>query len=358
MDFNEVKFYTKELRVLYVEDNENLLKETKELLDNFFKTIVTATNGEIGLELYKNGDFDLVITDIKMPKMDGIELSKNIIQINPNQHIIITSAYNDSDKLLSLIQIGISDFLLKPMNLPQLLKVLYKVSKSIYNHKKEKEYLISQSRLAIMGEMVDMIAHQWLQYINVLSLKIELLSFENRDTLTEEKIDDYIKGLKKEIDNLVVVLNEFRGFFREKDVQLFSIREIVDSVLILMKDYLIKNVVDVEVFGDYKVWIYPNEFKQVILNIITNMVDNFNEKEIEDRKIVFDIKDNTLTIKDNGGGVDDEVIDTIFEAKVTTKKYGTGMGLYLSRLIIEKIDGKIGVTNIDNGAEFKILFKN
>jgi nitrogen-specific signal transduction histidine kinase len=88
------------------------------------------------------------------------------------------------------------------------------------------------------------------------------------------------------------------------------------------------------------------------------MVDNFNEKEIEDRKIVFDIKDNTLTIKDNGGGVDDEVIDTIFEAKVTTKKYGTGMGLYLSRLIIEKIDGKIGVTNIDNGAEFKILFKN
>ena len=189
MDFNEVKFYTKELRVLYVEDNENLLKETKELLDNFFKTIVTATNGEIGLELYKNGDFDLVITDIKMPKMDGIELSKNIIQINPNQHIIITSAYNDSDKLLSLIQIGISDFLLKPMNLPQLLKVLYKVSKSIYNHKKEKEYLISQSRLAIMGEMVDMIAHQWLQYINVLSLKIELLSFENRDTLTEEKID-------------------------------------------------------------------------------------------------------------------------------------------------------------------------
>ena len=54
----------------------------------------------------------------------------------------------------------------------------------------------------------------------------------------------------------------------------------------------------------------------------------------------------------------EEVIDTIFEAKVTTKKYGTGMGLYLSRLIIEKIDGKIGVTNIDNGAEFKILFKN
>ena len=87
----------------------------------------------------------MIITDIKMPIIDGIEMCKKIVQ-KKHPPIIVTSAYSDSDKLLSLIEIGISDFLLKPMNYEQFLKVLYKVSKNIYNQKKEKEFLINQSK--------------------------------------------------------------------------------------------------------------------------------------------------------------------------------------------------------------------
>jgi YesN/AraC family two-component response regulator len=363
VDLHKVREYTKELKVLYVEDDKGLLKETEELLLNFFKDIVTATNGEIGLELYKNGEFDLVITDIKMPKMDGIELSEKIMEINSEQAIIITSAYNDSDKLLSLIKIGISDFLLKPINLEQLLKVLYKVSKNIYTHKKEKEFLFSQSKLAIMGEMVDITAHQWLQFINVLSLKIDLLSYENENgTLNRDKIAKFINEANFEIEELVEILEEFRGFFRNKRKQKVIVKDIIKNVLVLLKDYLVKHSVNVETDVDETIIkIYPNEFKQVIMNIIINMVEAFEERNIETRNINFSLFNSidgvVLEICDNAGGIEEDLIDSIFESNFTTKKGGTGMGLYLSKTIMERLGGDISVMNKGYGVKFSLKFK-
>ena len=363
IDFQKVINYTKDLKILYVEDDESLLQETKELFENFFKEVIIAKDGLEGLEIYKKESFDLVFSDIKMPKMDGIELSRNIMELNSDQVIIIISAYNDADKLLSLIQIGISDFLLKPMNLEQLLKVLYKVSKNIYNHKKQQEFLMVQSRLAMMGEMVDMTAHQWLQYLNVLNLKTELLKMENDHyKLTHNRINSFIKEVSQEIDGLVFVLNEFRDFFKQKPKTKISLKDVINSVLVLLKDYLVKNLVEITSdLDDIQVVVYPNEFKQVILNIITNMVENFVEREIENREIFISSYQNNgliLKISDNGGGIDETIIDEIFDARFTTKKNGTGIGLYLSKIIIDKIGGNIEAININNGVEFKIKLKD
>ncbi|MCK4974072.1 MAG: response regulator [Sulfurimonas sp.] len=133
--------YTKDLKVLYVEDNNQLLNTTKELLDNYFKTIDTAEDGEDGLNKYlqynKNYDeyYDIVITDINMPKLDGIEMSKVILSMNPDQEIIITSAHNEVEFLSSAIELGINGFITKPIKNEQLTKVIYKVSQSISNKK-------------------------------------------------------------------------------------------------------------------------------------------------------------------------------------------------------------------------------
>jgi len=357
----ELLKYTKDLNILYVEDDKDLVQEMKELFLNFFNSVKIAYNGEEALNLYKKEKFDILISDIKMPKMNGIELSQKIKNLNPDQEIIIVSAYNDSDKLMSLIKIGISDFILKPLEFEQFLKVILKVSKNVYYKKETEKFLIEQSKLAQMGEMIDMIAHQWLQFLSILSMKIEILNVENRqNSLNKEKIDEYTKEFLVEIDELVETLNEFRDFFKEKNKVETSLNDIVNSSLILLKDYLIKHSIMVNVeIDDIIIKIYPNEFKQVILNIINNMVDAFNEREVSEYRIIRIYNDkNILYIEDNAGGIDDKIINKVFDDNFTTKQKGSGKGLYLSKLIMNKLGGDILVENIKNGTRFIIKVDN
>jgi len=357
---NELLKYFKDLKILYVEDDECLAKEMKEMFSHFIDNIQVAYNGEEALKIYKKDNFDIVISDIKMPKMSGIELAKEIKNITSDQEIIIISAYNDSNKLMSLIKIGISDFILKPLDFQQFLQTMLKVSKNIYNKKITEQFLIQQSKLAQMGEMIDMIAHQWLQFLNVLNMRIEILKMENdENTLDSSKINNYTKELLLDINELVNTLNEFRNFFKNKSKEKILLNKIIDSVLILLKDYLTKNniMLNVEI-DDIVLEIYPNEFKQVILNIINNMVDAFNERKISNRMIKIYNDKHTLYIEDNAGGIKEDIIDKIFDDNFTTKKTGTGKGLYMSKLIMNKLNGDIFVENTQNGARFIIKVKN
>jgi YesN/AraC family two-component response regulator len=122
---------TKDLSVLYVEDDLAFSDQTTDILEDFFLCVDTAYNGVEGLNSYKDyyvqNDkyYDLVISDINMPKMDGIELTKEIYKINDKQPVIIVSAYNESEYLVELINIGVERFLQKPFKHDQLLEILF-----------------------------------------------------------------------------------------------------------------------------------------------------------------------------------------------------------------------------------------
>jgi len=141
LDVKLILEHTHNLNVLYVEDDEILLNATKELLGNYFHNIDTALDGEEGLGMYlqykkdTSSYYDLIITDINMPNLNGIEMSQEIMKYNPLQAIIITTAHNEPEYLLNAIEIGINGFITKPINSHQLIKVLYKVSQSISDHK-------------------------------------------------------------------------------------------------------------------------------------------------------------------------------------------------------------------------------
>jgi len=379
--------FGKQLKILYVEDNEEARYSNTELLKIFFSDIVIAVNGEDGLKKFKENqkEIKLVITDINMPKMNGLDMISHIKQLNPNIYVIVISAFNEANYLIKSIKIQVDDYLLKPIQTKTFIPIIAKVIHNIkleYENKQYKDKLeqlvkqqikeiehqnkiiFQQSKLAAMGEMIDSIAHQWKQPLGVISTYTQNMEIQ-LEILKKVNIEDVNKcivNVKKQIDHLLSTIDEFRDFFRpELKISTVNVKEIINSVIVLIKDELIKNNIDIELdlSNDTSIDIIKNEFKHILLNIINNAKDAF-DKSNNNKLIKIFIKDDeyytSIHIEDNAGGIPTDVIDHIFEANYTTKKElnGTGMGLYMSRLIIEKINGKLIAQNIDQGAKFII----
>ena len=124
-DLKKLKSAAKGFSILYVEDNKALRLNVERLLHKFFDNVFVAEDGNVGLEMFKKHHYHLVITDIKMPNMDGIEFTKNIKKIQPDTKVIVMSAFDDKEYLLKGIELGVFRFLKKPVNLAELTDVLY-----------------------------------------------------------------------------------------------------------------------------------------------------------------------------------------------------------------------------------------
>ncbi len=159
---------TKALKTLYVEDSKEVREQTFRLLKNFFDDIDVAVNGQEGLEKYEeyfnqhNSYYDLIITDINMPYMNGLDLSKNILDINSKQLIVVVSAYNDSKNLQECINLGVTNYLHKPISLSNVVDALNKVVKSIQKNKNSLEHI---SRVEELNQEFDAVINNFDQYV-------------------------------------------------------------------------------------------------------------------------------------------------------------------------------------------------
>ena len=226
--------------------------------------------------------------------------------------------------------------------------------------------LMQQSKMAAVGEMLDAVAHQWKQPLNALSMYVDMLVADyKRGGVDEKYITEYREDILVQIRHMINTLNTFRSFFRPgKEMKRFSLLQSVSDVLLLSKDDLLKNRIDVEILRreDFEIFGQENEFKHLILNLIGNSKDAFTEKGIEKRKIYIriysDDSGDILEVEDNAGGVDVEPIEKIFEPHFTTKDEGkgTGIGLYMSMQIARKHGAVIDVVNTGEGARFRISF--
>lgn len=133
---NEILKLSQKLNILYVEDDETLRTETSKLLNYFFANVVTAENGIEGIEKFKSNQIDLIMTDICMPKLDGLSMIKEIKKSNPNIPTIINSAFNDVSYLHESINIKIDEYLIKPLNLEKLKESLNKTINKILLQRK------------------------------------------------------------------------------------------------------------------------------------------------------------------------------------------------------------------------------
>ena len=232
----------------------------------------------------------------------------------------------------------------------------------------EKERILAhQSKLASMGEMIGNIAHQWRQPLTELSsILINTELYFERDKLTKEKFHTKIKEANNQITFMSKTIDDFRNFFSSgKKKQYIEISTIINKVTHLMSASLHNNNIELktQIVDDFKIYCYPNEMPQALLNIISNAKDVLKEKDIKNATISLKAfkKDraNIITIEDNGGGINITPIDKIFEPYFSTKqaKSGTGIGLYMTKTIIEKNNnGKIEISNSPIGAIFTIIF--
>lgn len=235
---------------------------------------------------------------------------------------------------------------------------------------KIKEALLAkQSQKALLGDMIDIIAHQWMQPLTVINLLVMTMqmNYELNEKFEKEHVDKFSQDISLQVNHLKETLNEFRSFFRpNKEIVKFNLADSINSILAIVKGDLDKNKIEIDKNIDNNLYLfgYPNEFKHILLNLISNSKDAFNEHNIKDRKIKIESykKDENvfILVKDNAGGIPEEILPNIFKLNFTTKGEGsgTGVGLHISKMIVNDINGKIEVKNIilndKKGVEFKI----
>jgi len=221
--------------------------------------------------------------------------------------------------------------------------------------------MLQQSRLAQVGEMMSMIAHQWRQPLTAISAASGNLTlkakFDKLDNETVENIGEKISGYAQ---HLSATIDDFRDFFKpNKENTKTTYKELIKSVLSIVESS-IKNyniTLTQQLQNEIELYTYENELKQVILNLIKNAEDILKDKEIPNPKITIESDGYILRVKDNAGGVPDDIIEKIFDPYFSTKteKDGTGLGLYMSKTIIEEhCGGKLSVYNDAEGAVFEI----
>jgi len=302
----------------------------------------------------------------------GYFLLKGVF-INPVEDISEQLAQNSVDtenhyKLLTCSDKGEIGDLVDNLNIrtTALIESQIREAKEIDKRLINEKLLEQQSKMAAMGEMMDAVAHQWKQPLNALSMYSEIIKSDFKDGEVDEVyITKFRDDIQLQIQHMLTTLDEFRTFFRpNKNEENFQLIDVVNSVLFLTKDEFMKNSIRVDVLQEDSIEIYGfrNEFKHLILNIINNAKDAFNENKIEKRVISFSLindKDgNRLEIRDNAGGIPKEIIDDVFKANVTTKSEGkgTGIGLFMSMKIAQKHKADLSVHNENSGACFVVKF--
>ena len=308
------------------------LKDEKELLGK----------KDSDFNIVENEDFmsdDLYVMTNKKPKLNYTET---------------ISSKNNDIRILNTSKVPLID---KNENVIGVLGVIQDITEQINNQNQinlQEQLLIQQSKLASMGEMIANIAHQWRQPLSIISTSATGIKIQKEMGILDD--DSEIKSLDCINENAQYLSNtieDFRDFFKKSKIKnLVNLNTLLEKTLKLIitrlknkKITIINNCTDIE-FETYE-----REMIQVFMNIINNSIDAFENKDYE-KFIFFETKkfENkiVINIKDNAGGIDENILDKIFEPYFTTKesKQGTGIGLYMcNEIVVKHFNGEISVTN-------------
>ena len=248
IDYISLEKYAKDVSILFVEDDKGISKEMELLLSEVFSNIKVAFDGVEALEEYhkyyalNNKYPDLVLTDIRMPNMNGIELIKHIYKENPTQKIMVLSAHNESEYLMELVNLGIYRFILKPMDYDNFIEIIYKISKEIYL---EKNTILDEKEIYI--KLADDLI--WNKELKQLYFNDKLFKLTKKEFLLIELL---IKIPEKIFINEEIISNIWNKEFDNPDIS--NLKNLISRLRNKLPSLKIENVYG---FG-YKMSIISN----------------------------------------------------------------------------------------------------
>lgn len=245
-----------------------------------------------------------------------------------------------------------------------------RIKTEVEENRNKDRMLHNQSKSVQMGEMLNMIAHQWRQPLNAISASAISVSMKlELDELGPDDIREHLNYIQWRVQKMSQTINDFMNFFKpDQEIQQFNLRDVMKEIESLMKAQLqargIRLIYDPRspiVMSSYK-----KELAHVLINIIANARDAYEGKHITAKTIEIviaqqDEENITISVRDKAGGIEAANMEKIFNPYFTTKDQGkgTGIGLYMSkRIVCEILGGSIEANNVDGGAEFEITLKN
>jgi signal transduction histidine kinase len=376
--------------VLVIDDDPDIVWTTTRMLEEAGYTVLSGATAAEALTLTLRHRPPIVLLDVELPDGSGVDVARQI-KLDPELagvFVVLVSASRISpQEQADGLRRGLADgYVLRPFSTVDFLarieaffrirlaeealrkangELEMRIEQRTAELREKDQLLLLQSRQAAMGEMIGNIAHQWRQPLNLLGLTTQqlLMHYDMGDfdrTFLAENVDDMMEL----ICHMSKTIDDFRNYFKpDKEKVEFRVQETIANTLSLLAGSLRNPHISVELNAkcDPVIFGYPNEFAQVILNIVANANDVLTEKNIENPTLVVTTSSEgdcvIVTIADNAGGIPEEIIDKIFDPYFTTKgpDHGTGIGLFMSKAIIEKnMGGRLSARNLANGAEFRI----
>ena len=388
------------INILIVDDIEANLFSLESLIDELAIeekqeiNVMKSLSGEEALKIAMNNPLDLIILDVQMPIINGFEVAKFLKSHKKTKDIpiiFLTAAFISQEFVKNGFEVGAIDYFIKPIEKPifvnkiklyitlafkgkQLqesenqLKLLntsleQRVQEEVKKNQIKTQQLFAQSRLAQMGEMISMIAHQWRQPLSSISaiagtLSLDVVMDEYKKDFFRERLDS-ISDLSQHLSSTI---EDFRNFFKpdQKKVKV-KLQDVLSKALAIMKTSCVNDRIElIEEYHDKEEQeLHDSEMMQVILNILKNSQDHLIEKQTKDPFIKITTQDRTISICDNAGGIPEDILPKIFDPYFSTKSElnGTGLGLYMSKTIIEEHhNGKLTAVNTDDGVCFTVKF--
>jgi PAS domain S-box-containing protein len=240
-----------------------------------------------------------------------------------------------------------------------------RISAGVMQLRKKDELMLQQAKMAQMGEMISMIAHQWRQPLSTIRAIAQNLRISTmlNEPISSDLLNNKLQSISSHVSLLSETIDDFRNFFRpDKEKNSFIVDDLIHKALDVLESSLHQDTINLTLDLNLKIPIvsFQNELLQVLINLISNAIDALN-KEQPIKHITITSSHNqkmaVITIEDNAGGIKKENIDTIFEPYFSTKetKNGTGLGLYMSKIIIqEHCQGELNAKNSSDGAIFTL----
>ena len=295
--------------------------------------------------------------DLKLDPKDRLLMTLSTLVVSSGKEIMELNRYLESEVKKRTRELAQLNAMLEK-----------KIEMEVRKSREKEKILFHQSKLAAMGEMLHNIAHQWRQPLNIIALVMQDLALKAKmGTLQPEAILLAEKKINETLNYLSETIDDFRSFAAAGEESpadaRFEVKRAIHEALRLLAVLLEEEKIRLELDLPEEEIVLPgraNDLKQVLLNLVYNALDIFREREVEAPTIRVGVRTGpevTVYVQDNGGGIDEKVIDRIFEANFTTKYHrkGSGLGLYMSRMIVrQRLGGEIVARNVHGGSLFEI----